>query len=66
MAAPTMQPVKNLAFIKCNSMAEYNLLPDYLKGPDQFIFVDDSSNPQATQPVAAPAPSAGINNKSSD
>ena len=65
MAAPTMQPVKNLAFIKCNSMAEYNLLPDYLKGPDQFIVVDDSSNLQTAQSVAAQSPSSDIN-KSSD
>ena len=40
MAAPTMQPVKNFAFIKCDSVMEYDLLPDRLKGADQFIFAD--------------------------
>ena len=49
MAAPTMQPVKNFAFIKCNSVMEYDLLPDYLKGADQFIFADVPS----TRPAAA-------------
>ena len=40
MAAPTMQPVKNFAFIKCGSFMEYDCLPAYLKGQDQFIFAD--------------------------
>lgn len=40
MAAPTMQPVKNFAFIKCDSVMEYDLLPAHLKGADQFIFAD--------------------------
>jgi len=44
MAAPTMQPVKNLAFIKCGSFMEYDCLPAYLKGPDQFVFADIPSS----------------------
>lgn len=50
MAAPTMQPVKNFAFIKCNSVMEYDLLPAYLKGADQFIFADVPT----TRPDARP------------
>ena len=50
MAAPTMQPVKNFAFIKCDSVMEYDLLPVYLKGADQFIFADVPT----TRPDARP------------
>lgn len=50
MAAPTMQPVKNFAFIKCDSVMEYDLLPAYLKGADQFIFADVPT----TRPDARP------------